>query len=445
MHTASQVLGQFVAETRWEDVDDVLCHSAKRSIANFVGCALAVVHDPAVVSALAVLQPVAGSGQATLIGRSERLDVLSAAFMNALAGNLLDYDDTHLRTVIHPAAPVVPVVLALAEYHKGSGRDVLRAFLTGGEVECRLGNAISPDHYARGWHITATCGVFGAAAAAASLLGLDAEASTHALGIAASQSAGVVENLPTGAKNVGVGAAARAGMAAALFAQQGFTAAPGAIDGPHGWAHANGSHFDQEVLLTGLGSDWEIAGNTYKPYPAGIVMHAVIDACLALRAKHDLAPEHVHSVTVSGDALLLARGDREVATARDAKVSIHHAVAAALLWGRAGIREFGQACVSAPEAVALRSLTHACLDAELPTGSARVEVTMADGRQLCETVVNARGSVQHPLSDADISHKVKDLTETGGSAVDADQLLEQLWTLDQFETLDSLMATLRCR
>jgi 2-methylcitrate dehydratase PrpD len=146
--------------------------------------------------------------------------------------------------------------------------------------------------------------VFGAAAASAKLLGLDAERTAHALGIAASQSAGIVENLPSAAKNVSVGNAARNGLFSALLAEAGYTAAPAAIEGALGWGRAMGDEPDVAAAMSGLGEQWELGLNTYKPYPAGIVMHAVVDACLALRREHGLTVGQIAEVTVSGDQLL---------------------------------------------------------------------------------------------------------------------------------------------
>ena len=162
---------------------------------------------------------------------SERLDAMGAAFANAVSANLLDFDDTHLDTIIHPAAPVAAPVLALAQARGFSGQAVLAAFILGVEVECRVGNAVSPGHYARGWHITSTCGVFGAAAACGWLLKLSAGQIANAIGIAASQSAGIVENLPSAAKNVSVGNAARNGLFAALLAAEGYSASPRRTNG----------------------------------------------------------------------------------------------------------------------------------------------------------------------------------------------------------------------
>ncbi|MBV9531670.1 MAG: MmgE/PrpD family protein, partial [Bradyrhizobium sp.] len=318
----SKTLADFVAAATWTDVA-VQCHEAKRSILNFFAASLAAAFDPAVSAALRTFAPFSGPATSAIIGRAERLDALCAAFVNAISANLLDFDDTHPDTIIHPVAPVAAPVLALAEPRKLSGRDVLTAFVLGVEVECRIGNAVSPGHYARGWHITSTCGVFGAAAASAKLLRLPAQGIANAIGIAASQSAGIVENLPTAAKNVSVRGASRNGLFAALLAMEGYTSAPRAIEGRFGWARAMGDEPNVQRLTAGLGNSWEIAKNTYKPYPAGIVFHAVIDACLGLRTSIEHRIDQIALVTVQGSPLLLARGDRKVGNERDLRISIH--------------------------------------------------------------------------------------------------------------------------
>src|SRR5262249_45687998 len=183
---------------------------------------------------------------------------------------------------IYPAAPVAPPVLALAGRQRAVGVDVLLAFLLGVEVACRIGTAVSPQHYARGWHITATCGVFGAAAAAAKLLWLSAEQVVYVFGMVVSQVVGVVENLSSGAKNIGVGHAARNGFFAALLAARGYTGAPAALEGPYGWARACGDVLQRERLGADLGAQWEACKDTFQPHPCGIVMHALIDASFPL-------------------------------------------------------------------------------------------------------------------------------------------------------------------
>jgi len=395
-----------------------------------------------VLMALRAMRGLGGAPVATVFGQGTRLDAMGAAFVNAVASNLLDYDDTHLDTVIHPAAPVAPPLFALAEQRGLPGAAVLHAFLLGGEVECRIGNAVSPGHYARGWHITSTCGAFGAAAGCAKLLGLSAAQTAHAIGIAASQAAGTVENLPTAAKNVGVGNAARHGMLAALLAEQGYEAAPAAIEGPLGWARATGDVPDVAAITTGLGEHWEIARNTFKPYPAGIVFHAVIDACLDLRARLGVPPGAIAAVEVAGDALLLARGDRAVANARDARVSIHHGAALGFVRARAGVAEFEQPAVDDPALAAFRAKVTAVLDAGLPRGAARVTVRLADGRVEAATVTIPRGSLENPLSDRELEAKFRDNAAIGGFAGRADAQLAAAWGLAEAPDVAGLMALL---
>src|SRR6266436_6943125 len=185
----TESLARFVVATRWEDIPSEVAHQAKRSLMNFFAVALAGCRTSPVEMALRSLADFSGGKQATLIGRRECIDALSAAFLNAAGANVHDFCDTHLRSVIHPTAPVAPALLALAELQRVSGRDLLLALILGNEVQARIGLAISPSHYDKGWHITSTCGVFGAAAGSGKLAALDERRMVWALGTAATQSA----------------------------------------------------------------------------------------------------------------------------------------------------------------------------------------------------------------------------------------------------------------
>ena len=442
VESASERLGRFVAESQWTDMAETLRHEGRRSLLNFLGCALGVARTPPVEMAVRTLLPFSGADRVTVIGCVERLDPLGAAFVNAIGGNLLDYDDTHLRTVIHPTAPVAPVVIALSEQRGLSGANLLHAFILGAEVECRIGNAVSPGHYDRGWHITSTCGVFGAAAAAAKLLGLNAEQTAHALGLASSQSAGHIENLPSAGKNVSVGNAARNGLFAALLAEQGYTAAPAAIEGPLGWAFAMGDVPVVAEIVQDLGQRWEFASNTYKPWPSGIVMHAVIDACLGLRRDYGLTADDISKVEISGDQLLLDRGDRIVTNDRSARVSIHHCAAVSFLFGAAGLKEFSDGIVHDPGVAAFRARVTARLDSLAPRGAATAIVTTRDGRVLTSTVAHSKGSVERPLSDREIEDKARVSASSGNFAGDMDAIFAALWRIGTMESIRPLMALL---
>ena len=430
-HGATDRLGEFVAGSAWEAIGPELRRQGQRALLNYFACALGAARDPAVATAVGVLSPFSGPAVARLIGRSERLDAMGAAFVNAIGANLFDFDDTHFPTAIHPTAPVAPPLLALAEQRGCSGAELLHALILGLEVECRIGRAVSPGHYARGWHITATCGVFGAAAACAKLLGLGPRETGHALGLAASQSAGLIENLSTAAKNVGVGNAARNGLLAALLAQAGYAAAPRSIEGALGWARAMGDTPDMDILVGELGTRWEADQIGFKPYPAGFVFHAEIDACLALRARLGGPVEDIAEVVVRGDQLLLDRGERPVRTNRDARVSIQHAAAVAFVRGRAGMEEFDQAAVDDPALSAFRARVRSELDATLPTASAAVSVVTRDGRRETVVVRDARGSPGAPLSDADLEAKLRAGATAAGLEGAADELVKRIRGLDQ--------------
>lgn len=442
--SVSRTLADFVAATSWADVE-AQSGEARRSILNFFATALGSARDPVVMAAMRALSPFSGAATATVIGHSEPMDAMCASFLNGVSANLLDFDDTHPETIIHPAAPVAAPVLALAETRKSSGREVLTAFILGVDVECRIGNAVSPRHYARGWHITSTCGIFGAAAACAKLLGLPAEGIANAIGLAASQSAGNVENLPSAAKNVSVGNAARNGLFAALLAEQGYEAAPRAIEGPLGWARTMGDEPDIARLLDGLGKTWEIAKNTYKPYPAGIVFHGVIDACLLLRERIGRQVDQIDTVTVQGTALLLARGDRPVNNERDARVSIHHCVACGLLLGAAGVAEFERDTVVRPDIAQLRRKVRAERDDKMPDGAARVILRLMSGDVLTETVTSPRGSQAAPLSNTELEAKLRESVRTGQSNWEADRVLDAVWQLDAVADVAELLQSLRPR
>lgn len=432
-------LARFLAAVRPEEVPEPVRHEGRRTLLNHLGAALGGCRDAAVAHALAVVGEFAGPAAATLIGRAERTDALTAAFVNGAAANVLDFDDTHLATVIHPAAPVVPAALALAERRRASGAELLHAIVLGVEVECRLGNAVSPWHYARGWHITSTCGVVGAAAAAGRLLGLDAAAMAHALGLGATQACGLVESLGAMAKSVSVGNAPRNGIVAALLAARGFTAAPRTLEGERGFVRVLGEAADAGAIDRGLGVEWEAGRNTYKPYPCGIVLHPVIDALLELRARHRLQPDAVIAVAIRGHPLLKQRTDRpRPRSGREAAVSAQHTAAVCLIDGAAGLAQYSDARAAAADAQALGSRVSVAEDPALALDAAAVEVRTADGRVLALSVAHARGSAARPMTDGEIEGKVRALARHGAPLVDVGRLIDAVWTVDRCADAGSL-------
>lgn len=428
----SRRLAAFLAAARPEDMPAPVLHEAKRALLNALATALAGFDDPMVARTLSVLRPFSGRPQAHLIGRAERMDALSAAFLNAAAANVFDFDDTHPATIIHPTAPVAPPLLALSEIRRISGRDLLHALALGIEVECRIGNAVSPGHYARGWHITSTCGVFGAAVAAGKCLGLDATRMLWALGGASAQCSGLVETLGTMAKSIGVGQAARGGLLAALAADAGVEGPDMPLEGPRGFLNVMSADAPvPEHITEGLGETWEVLANTYKPYPCGIVLHSVIDACLALRQSEGFHIEGIAQVIVRSHPLLRQRTDRpSVTTGREAQVSAQHCAAVVLLEGKAGLEQFSDAAVRDPAVLALRGKVRVEEAPAMAMEAADVEVRYADGRALSHFIPLARGGAARPLSDGDIEDKLRALRAFGGATCDGEALIAAVWALD---------------
>ena len=416
-------LAEFIVGSRWEDIPEPVRREGMRSVLNFIGCALGGSQDEAVGLAAGVLAPYFGPAQAGVLGRRERPDALYAAFLNAVSANVLEYDDTHLPTVIHPAAPVAPGLFALAEQRRASGSQLLHAFILGVEAACRIGKAVMPTHYRRGWHITASCGIFGAAAAAGKLIGLDRRQMIWALGHAATQSAGLIESLGSMSKSIGVGNAAKNGLAAALFAEAGFTAAEQPIEGRYGFAPVTSDSISYDAITAKLGESWEILANAYKPYPCGVVLFPVIDACLELRRRVP-AVEQIAQVTVRGHPLMHERADRPaVETGREAKVSIQHSVAVALLDGAAGLAQYTDRRVADPTVRALRARVAFEEDAGVPVEAAVVILRLADGSSFTEHVRDGRGTPGRPMSDDELDGKVRELAAFGAPFVDAPALI----------------------
>ena len=426
----TQRLARLVAETRWEDLPGPVRHEGVRSFVNWLGCAVGGAPHPGVAAAARAAMAFGGAPAASLLGMRRRADPMAAALVNGVASHVLDFDDTHDGTLIHPSAPVLSAALALAEARGASGAELLAAFLLGVEVACRVGMAVSPAHYDAGWHITGTAGAIGAGAAAARLLGLDAGRTAWAIGLAASQPVGLRVHFGSMAKSFHPGRAAQNGIMAALLAAEGFDAAPDAIEGRRGFAEVLSSAFAPERIEAGLGEAWEIMRNTYKPFACGLVIHPVIDLCLQLRARPGFAVEEVARVRLRVHPLVLdLTGKTEPTNGLEGKFSIFHAAAVALLDGAGGEAEFADARVRAGDVVALRRRVEAVVDQACGRTEAEVVLKLRDGRELRAATATPLGSLANPMSDAALSAKFLGLATPvlGGDA--AARLLDDAWRL----------------
>ena len=427
-------LAHFAASLDYEAIPPIVRHEARRSLLNYFGVALAACNDPTIQIATRTLQRFSAGTDAGLIGRSTKTDMLNAAALNAMAANVYDFDDTHLPTIIHPTSPIAPALFAFAQGNTISGRQLLTAFVAGVELTCRIGCAISPRHYARGWHITSTCGVLGAAAGVSNLLGLDGRHTGWALSHAAVQAGGLVETLGTMSKSVSVGNAARNGLLSALLAEEGFDGPAQPLEGERGFLRVMDDAPDLQGLVRDLGSHWETLNNTYKPYPCGVVLNPVIEACLVLQGEARLSDsgwKRITRITLTGHPLLRQRADRPgVRTGRESQVSAQHAVAVALVRGRAGLPEFSDEAVQDPVLQALGQRVSFKDDPSMAVHGVLLDLELDDGTIMTHCVDVARGALARPLTDADIEAKVRELCKQGGSGIDPEPLIDAVWHLD---------------
>jgi 2-methylcitrate dehydratase PrpD len=412
-----------------------IAHEAKRALANVLGLAIGAAHHPGVDAIVGTARLLGGTPAATILGREERVDAHFAALAAGFAAHVDDFDDTHLATVIHPGAACMAVLVALAEQTAPSGKTALNAFALGCEAQLRAGVAISPEHYDRGWHITGTCGVVGAAVTAALLLGFDDASLARAVRLSMTMPLGHREAFGTMAKAFHPGKAAANGILAARLAAQNADAPADVVEHPRGFAAALSTRFDATQMLDGLGTRWELADNTYKPYPCGIVAHPSIDAALALRERVEsetIAELRAHCHPLVPELM----GNPDPQDGLEARFSAIHGIAAALCDGRVGLAQYEPERVRRADVRALRTKTTLVPSPDVARDAARLEARLRDGTTVEEQVAHARGSMARPLTDAELFAKVQLLVEprlgerAGRRLVDAVLAIEDAAVLD---------------
>jgi 2-methylcitrate dehydratase PrpD len=396
-----------------------------------VGCALGGSVDTAVDRAIRVFGPYSGKPFASILGRSERMDPLHASLMNGISSHVYDYDDTTPKNYIHPTSPVASALFAYASVNPISGRDFMEAFILGFEAESRIGNAVYPAHYDVGWHITGTAGVFGAATAIGKLLKLPQQEMIWAIGLAATQAAGLREMFGSMAKALHPGRAAQNGYAAALLAQAGFTAGEHGLEGPRGFAAVQAAKYDLSKITTRLGEDFDLRANTYKPFPCGIVNHPTIDGCIQIYEEHRLDPDQIMAVRLWVAPLVIDLCNQQgITKGLQGKFSVYHGAAIGLVRGKAGIQEYTDEAVNDPQIKRVRELVKAVGDSSITEDQARIEVDLKTGAKLTRFVEKSLGNIHRPMSDKQLEDKFRDQAVAALPAAQVEKAIELCWKID---------------
>lgn len=417
-------------------------HAARRGILDWIGCALAGCRHSTLDKLNHVLMQSSGMPVATVFGRNARLGLLDAPLANGQAGHVLDYDDTHLSgTVLHTSSPTLAALFTLADRDGASGRDFIAAYVAGFEAGVRTGQA-APKHHDGGWHLTGTLGTLAAGAAAGRLIGLDALQMTHALGIAATQSAGMQQNRGTMCKSFHAGKAASSGVLAALLAQQGFDSSEEILEGQKGFCRIYSTVAEPERITDELGERWDIVNNGHKPYACGVVLHPAIDAMIELGKRVAAAPDAVDAVELRVHPLVVSiTGVTEPQTGLESKFSLYHSAAVAYIDRDAGIAQYTDQKACDPQVVALRRKVIVTTDESLRKDAAYATV-IAEGRRHEARVAHASGTVDNPMSDDAIERKFRANAEPVIGAANAAEVMERVWRLEKLTDVRELTALL---
>jgi 2-methylcitrate dehydratase PrpD len=425
MTATTQTLARYIVNAKPADVPAAVEHEAKRCLLHWIGCSIGGSREASVGVALAAVQEIAGAGAASVLGRTEKLDLAHAAFINGVSADVLSFSDTHPATLIHAGGVIGSAALALAERVPTTGRDFLNALVVGFETACRVGLAIYPWHYNRGWHITGTAGIFGAAAAAGKILALDEQRMVWALGIASTQSAGLREMFGSMCKNLHIGRAAQNGLTAALFASKGFTSSNQSLEAPRGFTNVLGEKPDLDAVTRNLGQTFEILQNTYKPYPCGVVIHPIIEGCVELASAHGLAPDDIRSVALRCNPLVVELCGKQRPTGTlEAKLSVYHSAAASIVARRMTDLEYRPEFIARPDVLALRARVGVTIDEKIREDETEVTIELNNGKRHTTHIDHVIGSAERPMSDADMEQKFRGLTEPVLPVSQVDRLID---------------------
>jgi 2-methylcitrate dehydratase PrpD len=441
-------LADFASAITVDSLPAQVVHNARRALVDWLAAALAGAREPAADKLNRVIGAVGPETGATIVGRNATTSAPFAALANGYASHLLDFDDIYNPpyTTVHLGSCVWPVVLAIGETRRASGRAALAAYVAGFEVGARVGCAAGIQHYESGWHVTGTAGHLASAAAAANILGLPGSAAVHAIGAAATQAAGIREVYGSDSKALHPGKAAMDGVLSGLLAEQGFTATETAIEGRMGLLNAVTPQPVPERLVEGFGELWHLLDNGHKLYPSASLTHPPIDAVRAVLADRAVDPTQVVGVEVrlapfAAEVTAL----RQPETGAAAKFSTAHCVAVALLTGFVRPADFTDSVAADPAVAALREVVRIVSDAEMTKRGTQVRIELRDGAVLEQRVEQNRGTPADPLTDDELTGKLLAAAEPYLSSAAAGELADRCWEFDQLADVADVLRPLNER
>ena len=444
--SATRRLAEFIHNLNYGDISKDAIAKAKLCLIDWAGVTVGgyASGQNDMDSMIDALSPFFGQPQATLITRKRKIDVLNAALINGTASHFLDYDDVHMGMIGHPTVPVVPAALAVGEHRGISGKKLIEAIVTGIEVECRIGEAVNPEHYATGWHATATLGGFGACAAVAKIIGLNVDKIVSALGIAGTQAFGLQQSFGTMCKPFHAGKAASNGILAAVLAENGFAAPQQILEGQAGFGKAFSQKFD-DSKIGNFGRPFEIEGVVYKRYASCYLTHAAVRCMLEMRERYHPTASKVDGIEVEASSTAVAvAGKPEPQTGLEGKFSLRYCVTLALMKGRAVESDFTDDSISEPAIKQMMSKVNVIPDESLAHTEIDIKIVMNDGRQIKERLELTSKDAAVPISEwqPTLEAKSSDLFKRAITSETTNKIINSIKKLDETDNIKNIIELL---
>lgn len=444
--SATRKLAEFISSLRYEHISINAIAKAKLSLMDWTGVAVAgyISGQNDMDSMINALSPFFGQPQATLITQKKKVDVINAALVNGTASHLLDYDDVHMGMIGHPTVPVVPAALAVGEYYGISGKKLIEAIVAGVETECRIGEAVNPEHYAAGWHATATLGCFGACAAVAKIIDLNTDKIVSALGIAGTQVFGLQQSFGTMCKPFHAGKAASSGILAAILAENGFTAPQQILEAQAGFGKVLSPKFD-ETKIGNFGHHFAIERVVYKRYASCYLTHAAIVCMLGIKEKYHPTISKVESVWVKASPTAVAVADKsESQTGLEGKFSLKYCVALALVKGKATEADFTNEAVKEPAIRRMMPKVNVTTEESFALTEVEIKIHLTNGGQIKESLELTSQDSSIPVAEWELAlqHKISDLLSRTLTLESTRKIINEVKKLEEVNNIRDLIELL---
>ena len=444
----TQELARYCSRMKFNDLSDEVIDCVKYRFLDFISVACrGSIEDPSRTVCRFIREM--ENGQGVIVGTKEKAPYLYSALANGTSSHAIEMDDVDNESSLHPGVVVFPSALATGEMAGASGKRFILAVVLGYEVMVRLGSALGPENsYKRGFHSTGTCGTFGSSVASSKILGLQEEEILNAIGISGSQAAGSMEYLAQGAwtKPFHAGWAAHSGMVAALLSRKGFKGPSSILEGRDGFLHAYSNGADPSKVLEGIGSRFQILQTSVKTHACCRYMHSPIDAVLKIVKENNLRPEQVKKIKVGvlrAGAHLIAEpieSKYKPQSIVDAQFSMPFGAAAALLYGRAGLKEFQPSTILSRPVREMMRKVECIIDPELDRTfpkqwRATAEILTEDEKRYSTTVEYPKGDPENPLSWEEMIERFHELT---GQIIKKDQRLKIVEALERLDGIKDM-------